>query len=85
MDKELLSNITKIEQSLIKKERDKKWEVYWETQRKHHDAAKEFLASKDGVAALREFLRGIRPLTEALQTHRHKSEAFQPHFEKTDE
>lgn len=82
VNKDLLDEFKKIEESLIQQARDHKWEIDWGLHQKHRTLAEQHQAEGRLGTAFREHCRAMRPLFEALDKSRNKEEAFQPNWEK---
>jgi len=85
IDPDLVSKLTKAEETLANRARDQEWDVDWKTHDKHLQQAQQHLASGNLNLAFRDYCRAAQPLTDALSKHRHKEEAFNPNWEKTED
>jgi protein phosphatase len=82
IDVPLLHRLSKAEQVLEERIRDRNWEADWDTCRRHHDLAEQHLQEGELPDAFREYCRAMRTLTEALHRQRNKEEVFQPVWDK---
>jgi protein phosphatase len=83
IERPLLDKLAKAEGILEQRVREKKWEVDWETLRRHQDLAVTHLNRGALPDTFREYCRALGILTEALLKQRNKEEVFQPVWDKS--
>jgi protein phosphatase len=83
IERPLLDKLAKVEGILEQRVRDKRWEVDWQSLRRHHDLAVTHLNHGALPDTFREYCRALGILTEALLKQRNKEEVFQPVWDKS--
>jgi protein phosphatase len=82
ISRKMLEELKEMEESLTKQSQENKWEIDWDTHKKHNQICEQQLGENRFGAAYREKCRALKPLFDALDRSRNKEEAFQPNWEK---